>query len=224
MTAFERARSAAQKAERRHALLAAAARLYDREDFDGITLAAVAREAGFTRSNLYKYYRTREAIFLDLLCEDVTTWSAGLVEAWRAAEPTAPAFAHAWAQGLDARPRLLRLLSILHTHLERGVSAERLQAYKGVLYTASGAVIAALCAAFPALSPEAAEDYLMVQLAVVSGLFPMTHLTVRQQAAASAVGFRSYAGRFAPLCEQAAAVALAAALAAAGRAPGAGAR
>lgn len=216
MTGFERARSEAQKAQRRDALLAAAAALLDGQDFDGITLAAIAREAGFTRSNLYKYYRTREAIYLDLLSRELTDWTAAFAAALALEPATSAGFAAAWAGTLSPRPRLLRLLAILHTHLERGVSLERLVAYKRVLFQAMTQAVAALCARWPALEPEAAEGLLTVQVATVSGLFPMTHLNARQQQAAEAVGFRSYAGRFEGLCRAAAQAGLAAALAEAG--------
>src|SRR5215471_18620054 len=67
---FQRARKPDERAHREKAILAAAAALFDAEGLEGVTLNAVARRAGIAKSNLYRYFESREAILLALLTED----------------------------------------------------------------------------------------------------------------------------------------------------------
>lgn len=76
---WQRARTDEQKEQRIAEILDAAARLQAQLDFDKITLAAIAKEANFTRSNLYKYFRSKEEIFFEFLKYDVHLWRQGLV-------------------------------------------------------------------------------------------------------------------------------------------------
>src|SRR6478672_1731277 len=77
---FLRARKPDEKAHRRSAILDAAASLFDDGGLDGVSLNAVARRVGIAKSNLYRYFESREAIFLALLNEDLTECVDGLEE------------------------------------------------------------------------------------------------------------------------------------------------
>ncbi len=59
---FRRARSPARKALRRAALLRAAAELVDADGPEGVSLAAIAARAGGAKSNVYRYFESREEI------------------------------------------------------------------------------------------------------------------------------------------------------------------
>src|SRR5262252_4183478 len=67
---FQRARKPDEKAHRQKAILDAAAALFETEGLNGVSLNAVARRAGIAKSNLYRYFESREAMFLALLNED----------------------------------------------------------------------------------------------------------------------------------------------------------
>src|SRR5262245_35019788 len=77
---FHRARKPDEKALRQQAILDAAAFLFEAEGLDGVTLNAVARRAGIAKSNVYRYFESREAILLALLNEDQLAWVASLEE------------------------------------------------------------------------------------------------------------------------------------------------
>ena len=79
--AFQRARSPEHKAERREAILAAAARLAVRDGVRQVTLTEIAAAVGIHKSALLRYFETREQIFLELTGRAWTEWA----EATRAA-------------------------------------------------------------------------------------------------------------------------------------------
>ena len=67
---FERARQPEQKAQRREALLDAAAALLAERGLGDVSLSAIARRAGMSKASVYRYFESREAIFLELLARD----------------------------------------------------------------------------------------------------------------------------------------------------------
>ncbi|HEU0222902.1 MAG TPA: helix-turn-helix domain-containing protein, partial [Paracoccaceae bacterium] len=68
---FQRARSPEQKAHRRRAILEAAAALLAEGGIEATTLAAIAERAGLVKSNLYRYFESREEILMWLFVEDL---------------------------------------------------------------------------------------------------------------------------------------------------------
>ena len=60
MTAWERARQPEQISEREQAIVNAATTLFRTREYDSISLNGIAREAGFAKSNIYRYFSSRE--------------------------------------------------------------------------------------------------------------------------------------------------------------------
>ena len=75
-----RARRPEHKRERREAILAGARRLLDAEGVEGATLSAIARAAGLSKANCYRYFESREAILLAVILDEARAW-LGTVEA-----------------------------------------------------------------------------------------------------------------------------------------------
>jgi AcrR family transcriptional regulator len=129
---FQRARTPDEKAHRQRAILEAAAALFDSEGLNGVSLNAVARRAGIAKSNLYRYFESREAMFLALLVEDETAWVASLEESLSRLphQSDVQAVARALAQNIVAAPRLCALTAALSSVLERNVSDQSALAFK----------------------------------------------------------------------------------------------
>ncbi|MBE7452074.1 MAG: TetR family transcriptional regulator [Kofleriaceae bacterium] len=78
---FQRAREPEQKEQRRRALLDAAAALLADGDLEAVTLSAIARAVGLAKSNVYRYFESREEILLELLVDDEVAWVGELEQA-----------------------------------------------------------------------------------------------------------------------------------------------
>ncbi len=80
---FVRARQPEQKEERRRNLIATArAMLDERMRLDELSLNELARRAGMTKSNVYRYFESREAVLLALLEDEWRSWFDELRGGW----------------------------------------------------------------------------------------------------------------------------------------------
>ena len=150
---FQRARKPEEINIRREAILAAAADLFDREGPEGAGLNAIAVKAGFTKSNVYRYFESREAVLLSLFVDDFIGFLDALESALRGVTSgDLKAVSKVAAAAFLDRPRLGRLMSILTSVLEHNVSAEALVDLKRAMLGLTQRLAAALAAALPSLS------------------------------------------------------------------------
>ncbi len=179
---WERARSEEQKEQRFSEIMAATARLYEKHSFEEITFVLIAKEAKFTRSNLYKYFNSKEEIFLEFIKHDIVLWRKDVTENLKPGSiDSVKVFASVWV-GLQVRhKRLIKLLSILHNALEKNVSIEKLTDFKRGALEELFSLAEVLCSVFPKLTIEQAANFLELQIASAIGLFQMTDLSEMQQ-------------------------------------------
>jgi len=174
---FQRARRPDQKAVRRSALLRAAAALLDENGLDGVSLNAVALRAGITKSNVYRYFETREAIFLELLLEDEARWVERL-ERRLAALPRrgdADAVARGVAKSLADEPRFCSLIAAVNSVLEKNLSPAAVLAFKRTTGELGTRAALAIHRALPDLPANALAPLQRYLHALVAGLEPMAH-------------------------------------------------
>jgi len=172
-----RARSPEQKEQRRVALLEAAAALFAELDFDRVSLKAIARQAGVCKTNVYRYFESKEAIFFQLLQEDLGEWIAAVERALAplAGSNDADAVARELARSLADRPRLAALMAVAVTVLERNLTVEAIVEAKREWIEASLRLVNALHAAVPALSVERCRELLLYTHLLLGGLWPAAH-------------------------------------------------
>jgi AcrR family transcriptional regulator len=129
---MRRARSDEDKEQRRDAILAAAVTLMDRERYDGVTMAAVAREAGIAKGTTYLYFHTKEQLFLALLEEEYAAWFAAARDALRVlpTSSSTASVADALIGTVGDRPLFLQLMELLHVVLEQNITVETALAFK----------------------------------------------------------------------------------------------
>jgi AcrR family transcriptional regulator len=156
-TNFQRARSDEQRAQRREAILETAAAMLAEMPVAQVSLNELSRRVGLAKSNVLRYFESREAVLLDLLDAAQREWleqlDTELGTALDAVLDTAPeaapearlaagvgpgadpyargdAVAAVLAASLAARPVLCDLVSAQAAVLERNVSARVAAQYK----------------------------------------------------------------------------------------------
>ena len=75
---FQRARSEEQRAIRRRAILATALAMLDEMPVAEVSLNELSRRVGLAKSNVLRYFESREAVLLELLDSALYTWLAEL--------------------------------------------------------------------------------------------------------------------------------------------------
>ncbi len=175
---FQRARRPQQKEERREAILYAARELLDRGDRETLTLNGLARAVGLTKSSLYRYFESHEAVLTTVLCADIGEWvdevQSVLAGPVRETSPQAriERIAAAIADTAVARPRMCRLISMLASVLEENLSADNVRRFKRDLMAEGGRMARAMHEAMPALSVTQHIEALRYTIALIAGLWP----------------------------------------------------
>ncbi len=107
-------------------------RLFKERGYEKVTLNGIAAEAGFAKSNLYRYFSSREEIFLSIFSELFSEWFAAWNKELGALNENAPAgnFARTWVASFVALPAFLDLTPLLFVSLERNSSYEQLTRFK----------------------------------------------------------------------------------------------
>jgi AcrR family transcriptional regulator len=142
---FLRARRPEHKQQRREAILSAARELAAASGVRNVSLGAVAEAVGLAKSNVVRYFGTREEIYLVLACEEWQRWADAVTARLRTARDTADVAA-ALADTITDQPLFCDLLSHASTSLEHNVSVLAAREFKvtalrtaadGMLYPAA---------------------------------------------------------------------------------------
>ncbi|MCJ8296379.1 MAG: TetR family transcriptional regulator [Colwellia sp.] len=129
---WQRARTDEKKNERKEAIYQAAFTLFKKNGYDKVSFNAIAVEAGFTKSNMYRYFSSKDEIFLNVFADLFEQWVGDFSQQLRTLkqEVAAKAFADIWVKSMLSQPNLLDLMPILFTSLERNSSFEQLLEFK----------------------------------------------------------------------------------------------
>ncbi|MFE9811532.1 TetR family transcriptional regulator [Streptomyces sp. NPDC005227] len=137
MTTFQRARSEEQRESRRRAILDTAAAMLDEMPVSAVSLNELSRRVGLAKSNVLRYFDSREAILLELLDQAWKEWSADLpdrltsgINAGETVDVRGEQFAATVTASLAERQVLCDLLSAQAGVLEHNVSPEVAARYK----------------------------------------------------------------------------------------------
>jgi AcrR family transcriptional regulator len=170
---FQRARRPDQKDQRREAILGAAAELAQQSGVAWVSLGDIASAVGLAKSNVLRYFGTREEIYLRLTMQEGSDWAAAASTALQGAEG-ATAAAGALADAYADRPLYCDLTTHAETMLEHNVTVAVLREYKVWAidtYMEVGRLVAGAC---PPMAPTDGAALVMAASAFVAKLFPLT--------------------------------------------------
>ena len=190
---FQRARSEEQREARRQAILGAAAAMLAEMPVAEVTLNELSRRAGLAKSNVLRYFESREAVLLELLDSAWQDWlaqlDAELADAVVAGDPVpsrADRLAAAVADSLAARPMLCDLISAQAAVLERNVSPQVAAQYKRASIAGISALGALLLRSVPELGEPDAFRLAGAAVMTTAALWPHTQPSAAMLAAYAA--------------------------------------
>ena len=175
VTVPRRARSPEHKRQRRQDILDRAWKLFESRPWAELTMSDVAEASGLSKAALYRYFDTKEALFLEVEAARLGEWLQALgTELDRLPRPASPeAVAALLADSLARRPALPRLLALLHVSLEQNVPFDAALAFKRVLHDRLVRLGERLEAALGSLPPGAGLGAALQLHALCIGLWQM---------------------------------------------------
>ncbi|HEY3712047.1 MAG TPA: TetR family transcriptional regulator [Amycolatopsis sp.] len=186
MTSFQRAHSEEQREVRRRAILDAAAAVLAEMPVAQVTLSELSRRAGLAKSNVLRYFESREAVLLEVLNAESRDWLDGLdTELAAAVDADVDAevelagrgdrLADALAKSLAARPVLCDLSSAQAAVLEHNVSPEAAARYKHAAVAQVSELGGLLRKRLPELSEPAATRLAALTIMVAGAVWTHSH-------------------------------------------------
>jgi AcrR family transcriptional regulator len=181
MTTFQRARSEEQREVRRRAILGTAAAMLAEMPVAEVTLNELSRRVGLAKSNVLRYFESREAVLLELLDHATREWIADLaaqlpgeIDARATAAERGDQLAAAFARSVAPRRVLCDLISAQAGVLEHNVSTETVIRYKRAMLENYAALIELIRSHLPELTDEGASAVCAMALLFISALWSHT--------------------------------------------------
>jgi len=171
---FQRARQPHQKAQRRAIILQAAREMLEDKDLAAVSLNRLAERVGLAKSNVVRYFETREAILMQILQEDIEDWVNAQVprlQRMRTTTNRVDRLVEILVTATVERPRLCMLGSVVAAILERNVKVETATAFKKTNRVHVGRLVSAMADAVPELSASRHGELIKLQGALVAGLW-----------------------------------------------------
>lgn len=185
---FQRARRPEQIEARRTAILAAARDLLAQRPVAEISLRELACRVGLAKSNVLRYFDSREAIFLEVLDGEWTDWLDHLAFGEADGRAREERVAGAIAATLAERRLLCELISSMAPVLERNISLESARDFKRRAAANTERLGALVRARVPELSEAAARHFALGVVVLVSGAWPLANPTDAVAVAAAELG------------------------------------
>jgi AcrR family transcriptional regulator len=180
--AYQRARRPEHKHERREAILLAARELAGERAVREVSLGDIARRVGLAKSNVLRYFETREEVYLRLLLREWEAWQVDVAVTLWSRPPTPAGIAATLARSLAERPLLCDLLNQMAEALERNVSAQMARAFKSTTISMVSDLGAIITELLPGMDPEDGRETISAAIVIVAGLWPMANPSPRVQA------------------------------------------
>jgi AcrR family transcriptional regulator len=199
---FQRARRPEQIAARRAAIMGAARAMLTEKGVTDISLRELSDRVGLAKSNVLRYFDSREAIFLELLDQECRSWLSDLEAAL--GDPTArkPQYADeirvagAMAASLADRQLLCELLGAMAGVLERNISATCAGDFKARATANIDALAWLVARQLPWLGQQACAAFAEGALMLAAGMYPFSIPTQPVRDAMAQMGMPDPRARF----------------------------
>jgi AcrR family transcriptional regulator len=177
-TTFQRARSDEQRAIRHQTILDTATAMLEEMPVSELSLNELSRRVGLAKSNVLRYFDSREAVLLELLDSLTREWLEHLsrqlpsaVNARAGFERRAEQLAGALARSLAERPVLCDLISAQAGVLEHNVSTDTILSFKRRGVASAITLVGLIRQVLPELSEDQAWRLVVATFLMTSSLW-----------------------------------------------------
>jgi len=168
---WERARKIEQIDQRREQILSATLRLFTQEDFKPVSLNNIAREAGMAKSNIYRYFKTKEEIFLNIYQTYFSSWIVDLIKTLSNSMPmTIEELSVKWVDSMIRHREMLELNAVLSSALEENSSEDSLAEFKRFIIRTTDSLAEVLKQWQPGFTEEKSTELLFYVQILAAGI------------------------------------------------------
>jgi len=152
-----------------------------------LTLNELSRRVGLAKSNVLRYFESREAVLLELLDQEFADWCQDVreklqVDATLSAHERANKVARQLAASLAERPTLCDLISAQASVLEHNVSVDVVRQHKQNIAVAVDVIGAAIADALPELTRESIYEVVVITILSSAAAWPSARVPEAVQA------------------------------------------
>lgn len=170
---FQRARQEKQKAERISNIMARARDLCTEVGVMGWSLNELGRRADITKSNLYRYFGSREEILMVLMHEEIERFVNTFADKVRNRSLSVQELCAVMAQTYDQNPLLCDLLSVSASILEQNTNLDSMRKIKLAGFENQRVLAEAIESCMDDIDHKTAVQIAFVSGVIVMGLWPM---------------------------------------------------
>jgi AcrR family transcriptional regulator len=174
---FQRARQPKQIEQRQEAILEAALVLFQKKGLENVTLADIAAKVGTVKSNIYRYFDSREHIYLRVLQRQAAEWEKKVLPALETLKRkgTAAKVAERLTRSFIQSVEYSTLITVINTVLEKSLSPELVIDFRAAFFERRKRLAQALAAALPGADAEEIFPLTLHIFTHVAGLWPLCH-------------------------------------------------
>lgn len=201
---FHRARSDEQIQQRREGFLAAARALLEESGIDAVTLNSLANAVGLSKSNLYRYFESREDVLAEVYYNEAELLSEDVIASFKSIprRNDLSSCAALFSNACGGRPIFCLLHSQMVGRVEQHISLDRLVGLKTDYARMSMAAAQALYEAVPALGERGARRGIQMFLHHLAGCWQFCNLEENAKAAIEKAGIEQFNQPFRQLMAQ----------------------
>jgi AcrR family transcriptional regulator len=189
-------------AVRRSAIMTCAREMLAEKNLADISLRELSHRVGLAKSNVLRYFDSREAIFLEVLDEEFTEWLTHVEKRLGKPRPRKTNYtneirvATAVADSLAERQLLCELIGSMAGVLERNISFDFARDFKARAMERIAELGQLVARQLPWLPREFTEFFAEGALTLAAGMYPFSVPTEPVRAAISELGFPDPGERF----------------------------
>ncbi|HEY4783221.1 MAG TPA: TetR family transcriptional regulator [Chthoniobacterales bacterium] len=177
---FQRARQPDQIKQRQEAILHAALVLFQKNGLENVSLNDIAKKVGTAKSNIYRYFDSREHIYLQVLQRLASKWEARLyplldkLKGKGTVEKVAAILADAYIESEEYG----ELVSVVNPVLEKKLTPTLVVDFRSVFLERRKRLARVLASAIPDMKFERILPLTLHLFVHVPGLWPFCHPTL----------------------------------------------
>src|ERR1700759_517153 len=174
---FQRAQQPKQIEQRQEAILEAALVLFQKKGLENVTLADIAEKVGTAKSNIYRYFDSREHTYLWGLQRQASGGEKRVMPVLEALKRkgTAAKAAEVLTRSFIQSVEYSTLITVINTVLEKALSPELVIDFRAAFFARRKRLAQALAAALPGTNAGEIFPLTLHIFTHVAGLWPLCH-------------------------------------------------